>query len=125
MLIQFDSDSAARIGRVVRAVEQQYPRARPLTFGRAFDFGPGLDFGEPPDDSSGCCGGRNDSTSFRIATFSGAWNKNVTKIVTLVRDTSATAVTVNLFANIPEPLGNANCAIARDGTAWYLIAAEC
>jgi hypothetical protein len=120
MLTQFDTDSAARIGRVVRTVEAQFPRARPLTFGATFNFGFGLDFGPGPTLNGGSA-----SKAFRIGQFSGAWNKGNTKTVTLRNDTARTSVAINLFANVPAPTGTAHCAIAREGTAWYLIAAEC
>jgi hypothetical protein len=113
MLTQFDANSAARIGRVVRTVEGQFPRARPLTFAAALGF----DFGSPPDGPA--------FKPFRIGSFSGAWNKGNTKTVTLRNDTARTSVAINLFANVPAPTGTAHCAIAREGTAWYLIAAEC
>lgn len=106
MLTQFDENSAARIGRVVRTVEGQFPRARPLTF----------------SDVVLTADGRK---AFRIGQFSGAWNKGNTKTVTLRNDTARTSVAINLFANVPAPTGTAHCAIAREGTAWYLIAAEC
>jgi hypothetical protein len=118
MLTQFDTDSAARIGRVVRTVESQFPRARPLTFGAV--FGAGLDFG-PPVDGGGGGGG---APEFRIATFSGAWAKGSSKTVTH-KYGSATTSALNLFANVPAPTGTGDCAIARDGTAWFLIAAVC
>jgi hypothetical protein len=120
MLTQFDANSAARIGRVVRTVEGQFPRARPLTFGATFNFGFGLDLGLPPDIGGGG-GGRPE---FRIATFSGAWTKGSSKTVTH-KYGSATASALNLFANVPAPTSSGDCAIARDGTAWFLIAAVC
>jgi hypothetical protein len=107
MLIQFDQGSASRIGRVVRLVEQQVPKTRPLVFDALL--------GTP----------RQNAAVFRIATFTGAWSKDTVKTVTLSAQTAATASALNLFANIPAPTGSASCAIARDGTAWYLIAAEC
>lgn len=105
MLIQFDQGSAARIGRVVRLVEQQVPKTRPLVFDALL--------------------GTPKKAVFRIATFTGAWSKDSLKTVTLSAQAAATASALNLFANIPAPTGSASCAIARDGTAWYLIAAEC
>jgi len=107
MLTQFDTGSATRIGRVVRAVEGQYPRARSLTFGPL------------PD------GGSRPVPVFRICTFSAVWNKGSAKTVTFKYGSTATASAINLFANIPAPTGTAHCAIAREGTAWFLIAAEC
>ena len=71
---------------------------------------------------------RGGAGGFRICTFTGAWNKNATKTVTLrgVTATPNTLAVLNLFANLTGPTsGNLNCAAARDGTAWYLIAAEC
>jgi hypothetical protein len=105
MLTQFDANSAARIGRVVRTVEGQFPRARPLAF--SVEEGGGS------------------RPVFRIATFSGAWNKGDAKTVTVKYGSTATASATNLFANVPAPTGTGDCAIARDGTAWFLIAAEC
>jgi hypothetical protein len=65
--------------------------------------------------------------AFRICTFTGAWSKNATKTVTFKFQTNApnTASATNLFANIATAASSRNCAIAKDGTAWYLIAAEC
>lgn len=63
---------------------------------------------------------------FRICTYTGAWSKNADKTVTF-RGVTATPNTVsvtNIFANVTAT-GTRTCAIAKDGTAWYLIAAEC
>ena len=106
-LTQFDFPSAVRIARVVRAIEQEPRRARPLTFG-AIPSGSGS-------------GGRK---VFKMCTFTGAWSKTSAKTVTF-RDSTATVSAVNLFANIATAASSRNCAIAKDGTAWYLIAAEC
>jgi hypothetical protein len=32
---------------------------------------------------------------------------------------------LNLFAAVPAPASIGDCAIAREGTAWFLIAAVC
>jgi hypothetical protein len=64
-------------------------------------------------------------TVFRICTFTGAWNigeeKNV-RIKYLEGETNTANVT-NLFFPFPPPPENStiDCAIARDGTAWFLI----
>jgi hypothetical protein len=67
------------------------------------------------------------SKVFRICTFTGAWAKTSDKTVTFrgVTSTPNTVSATNLFAAITAPESSGNCAIARDGTAWYLIAAEC
>lgn len=64
---------------------------------------------------------------FRVCTFTGAWTKNTLKAVTFKYQTSTpnTVSSVNLFADVAASTATRNCAIARDGTAWHLIAAEC
>lgn len=64
------------------------------------------------------------SKAFRMATFTGAWSINGEKAVTL-RGSTATLSATNLFAAISTASGARNCAVARDGTAWFLIAAQC
>jgi hypothetical protein len=70
---------------------------------------------------------RGGGGGFRICTFTGAWNINAAKTVTFkgVTTTPNTVAATNLFAGIGTASGSRNCAIAKDGTAWYLIAAEC
>lgn len=107
-LTQFEIGSAQRIARVVRQVEQEPRRARPLTFGAlTFDAVQG-----------------GQQKVFRVGTFTGAWSKNALKTVSLA-NAATTLPAVNLFAAIGSSTAARNCAIAKDGTAWYLIAAEC
>jgi hypothetical protein len=101
--VLFTRPSAERIARVVRIVEQTRPE------GAAFVS---RQLAESPK-----------PRLFRIATFSGSWSKNSNKTVTLTT-TTTTVVATNLFASL-TPTGTVKCAVARDGTAWYLIAAEC
>lgn len=63
---------------------------------------------------------------FRICTFTGSWSKNTDKTVTFKFQTNTpnTVQASNLFAEIGGS-GTRNCAIAKEGTAWFLIAAEC
>ena len=103
MLTQFELSSAQRIARVVRAVEQEPRRAKPLSF-------------SPVLDSRG--------RGVLIGTFTGSWNKNTFNTVSLTNRVG-TLNAVNVFAAIGAAASPRNCAIARDGTAWYLIAAEC
>jgi hypothetical protein len=103
-LTQFDFPSAVRIARVVRAIEQEPRRARPLTFGAVNE--------------------QRQKVVFKMCTFTGAWAKAAAKTVTF-RESTATVSAVNLFANIGTAASSRNCAIAKDGKAWYLIAAEC
>jgi hypothetical protein len=105
--ISFTRSAANRIADAVLVVENQVRD------------GGNLDFGSP-----GPAGPRR---VFRVCTFTGAWAKNSAKVVTFrgVTSTPNTVSATNLFAAIPAPASSGNCAIARDGTAWYLIAAEC
>ncbi len=64
----------------------------------------------------------------RVATFTGAWAVNGTKTVSLIHaePQHTAAVAVNLFAEIPAPSSaGGKCALAVDGTTWYVIAASC
>lgn len=102
--VQFTRESAERIANVVRAAELTPRVGSPLTF-----------------DAIQQSAGRK---VFRMATFTGAWSINTAKTVTL-RGSTATLSATNLFAAISTAADSRNCAIARDGTAWYLIAAQC
>ena len=105
--ISFTRSAANRIADAVLVVENQVRD------------GGNLDFGSP-----GPAGPRR---AFRVCTFTGAWAKTSIKTVTFRNQTTTpnTVSATNLFAAIPAPASSGNCAIARDGTAWYLIAAEC
>lgn len=62
---------------------------------------------------------------FRIATFDGSWNKGTSKTVTF-QSGGATATAVNLFADVNTAADSGvNCAVAKDGAVWFLIASEC
>jgi len=106
----FTRPAAERIARVVRRVEAGDRTENALTFRRV--------------------GGGGDGKVFRVCTFTGAWSINATKTVNFKNQTTTpnTVVAVNLFAAITGVTATStfrNCAIAKDGTAWYLIAAEC
>jgi hypothetical protein len=63
------------------------------------------------------------SKNFRVCTFTGAWSVGSTKTVTF-RGVTATPNTVsvtNLFVPITKTATTGSCAIAKEGTAWYLI----
>lgn len=107
--VDFTRGAAERIARVVRIVETGERDQAPLTF-RKVDTGGG--------------GG---AAAFRICTFTGTWPKETTKVVTYKFQTATpnTAIAMNLFADISVDCGERDCAIAREGTAWFLISAEC
>jgi hypothetical protein len=61
--------------------------------------------------------------TFRVCTFTGAWSINAEKTVTFKNQTATpnTVAAVNLFFPFPAPTSATDCAIAKEGTAWYLI----
>jgi hypothetical protein len=105
----FTRPAAERIARVVRKVEAGDRKENALSFQRV-----------------GGGGGK----VFRVCTFTGAWSINATKTITFrnVTTTPNTVVARNIFAALTGSTSTStlrNCAIAKDGTAWYLIAAQC
>ena len=65
--------------------------------------------------------------AFRICTFTGAWSKADNKTVTFKYQTSTpnTAQALNLFFPLTSTAaGSHTCAIAKEGTAWYLTSVE-
>jgi hypothetical protein len=100
---QFTRESAERIANVVRAAELASPAARPLSFDRV---------------------DTQKQRLFRVCTFTGAWSINDTKTVTFKNQTATpnTVAAMNLFFPVTSTAtGNTDCAIAKEGTAWYLI----
>ena len=98
--VQFTRESSERIARVVRAAELAPTPGTPLTFDPVLMSGSGRKV-------------------FRMGTFTGDWPNGTAKTVTLFGST-ATLSAINLFVGLPYQ-GVRNCAVARDGTAWYLI----
>jgi hypothetical protein len=106
--ITFTKTSAERIGRVVRKVESGDLDQQGFSF-------------KVIAPSAG-------RKIFRMAKFTSSWDKNSSQTVTFLNQTTTpnTALAINLFANVDIATSvTAHCAIARDGTSWYLIAAEC
>jgi hypothetical protein len=64
---------------------------------------------------------------FRICTFTGSWAIDSTKSVRLkyVPGATNTVNAINLFAAIASSTATRDCAIAKEGTAWFLVAARC
>ena len=107
--VNFTRSAAERIANAVRQVEMGDRDGGALQFARPEALG------------------RRDTKTFRMCTFTGAWSKNNAKTVTFlgVTTTPNTVSATNLFAAIGTAASSRNCAIAKDGAAWYLIAAEC
>lgn len=105
--VKFSRGSAQRIAKVVRIVEAGDRNQ------------PGVTFDHPV---------QSQRKVFRVCTFTGTWSKGSSKTVTFKSTTTTpnTAVAQNIFVTVGTTASAAiNCAIAKDGTAWYLIAAEC
>ncbi len=96
--VQFTLESAERIANAVRSVETAPRPTRPLVFDR-------IPEGRMPK-------------AVRMATYTGTWDVGSPKTVTFFSSTN-TAIVQNLF--FPVTIAGGNCAIAKDGTAWYLI----
>jgi hypothetical protein len=65
---------------------------------------------------------------FRMGRFTAVWNIDTSQTVTFrnITTTPNTVVVQNIFANITLGTATASdCAIAKDGGEWYLIAARC
>ena len=105
--VTFTKPAAERIAKVVRAVEGGDRDCGPLTFGARV--------------------GGVSGKVFRICTYTGTWSIGASKTVTFKYQSSTpnTALATNLFAVVGSTAGSRDCAIAKDGTAWFLIAAEC
>jgi hypothetical protein len=100
--VTFTRPAAERIAKVVRAVEGGNRDTAPLVFGARV--------------------GGSSAKIFRVATFAGAWSIGASKVVTFKNQTNTpnTANATNLFWPIPDG-PQRDCAIAKDGTAWYLL----
>ena len=99
--VSFSRPAAQRIAKVVRTVEAGDRNQ------------PGLTFDHPQ------FGGVK---MFRICTFTGSWSIGSTKTVTYkyASSTPNTAVATNLFFPVTSS-ATLDCAIAKDGTAWFLV----
>jgi hypothetical protein len=107
--VDFTRGAAERIARVVRIVEQGDRDGAALRFGKVVESGGG-------------------GKTFRMCRFSSAWSIDTTATLTFrnVTTTPNTVIAHNVFATIGLGTATASdCAIAKDGTAWYLIAARC
>ena len=107
--VTFSRQSAQRIAKVVRTVEAGNRDQ------------PGITFDHPQP------GG---TKVFRLCTFTGSWTIDVQKVVTFLNQTTTpnTVSAYNVFATISGSTATnvfKHVAIAKDGTAWYAIAAEC
>jgi len=102
--ISFTRTSATRIARAVRAVENARPAGQSLEFRTQIIDGK--------------------KKVFHVATFTGSWSIGSAKTVTFKNQTNTpnTVSATNIFFPVTSTAaGNRDCAVAKDGTAWYLI----
>lgn len=107
--VVFDEDSAARIAKAVKWVEQY-----------------SLD--ESNDNNNDTDPGADSSTRRIIrGTFSGEWAKNADATVSFTADNgdTGTKTATNYFADVGESGVTSACCIVLAGSEWLLIAAEC
>ena len=103
--VSFTRPAAERIGKAVRQVEAGDRDLGPIEWGPR--------------------GGGAASKVFRVCTFTGAWAINSAKTVTFrnVTTTPNTVSATNLVYDLPSQ-GELPCGVAKDGTAWYLVAVK-
>jgi len=103
--VSFTRPAAERIGKAVRLVEAGDRDLGPIEWGPR--------------------GGAASGKVFRVCTFTGAWAINSAKTVTFrnVTTTPNTVIATNLIYDLPNQ-GELPCGIAKDGTAWHLIAVK-
>lgn len=100
--VTFTRPAAERIAKVVREVEAGDRDQAGLTFGNR--------------------SGGSSGKVFRVCTFTGAWSIGSTKNVTYKYQSTTpnTAAATNLFFPVTST-ATLDCAIAKDGTAWFLV----
>ena len=102
--VTFTRPAAERIAHVVRTVERSGRDTKGPTWNPRMEGGGGV--------------------VFHIGTFTGAWATSDVKVVTFKYQTTTpnTASVTNLFFPYPD-YGTAakDCAIAKEGTAWFLV----
>lgn len=102
--VKFTRAAGERIGRAVRAVERA---SRPTA---------GLSYGHSVPAAG---------KVFRIAFFgTAAWSIDTSATVTLP-DGTTTVTVQNVFGALGTAAASRQVAIAKDGTAWYMIQARC
>lgn len=66
--------------------------------------------------------------TFRTGTFTGQWGKGSSKSITLTSSPTGTITVMNNFGTVGTTASGAGaqqCAMSKEGSQWYLIAAEC
>ena len=102
--VTFTRPAAERIAHVVRTVERSGRDTKGPTWNPRME------------------GGGGGGVFFHIGTFTGAWAISSVNVVTFKYQTTTpnTASVTNLFWPMPDG-PQRDCAIAKEGTAWYLL----
>jgi hypothetical protein len=100
--VTFTKPAAERIAKAVRSVESGDRSSSGPTWGARL--------------------GGDATKAFRVCTFTGSWSINTSKTVTFKYQTATpnTVSATNLFFPI-DGTSTRDCAIAKDGTAWFLV----
>ena len=103
--VTFTRPAAERIAHVVRTVERSGRDTKGPTWNPRME------------------GGGGGSAVFHIATFTGGWQINQSRIVTFKYQatTPNTATVLNLFFDYKANEELRDCAIAKEGNAWFLV----
>lgn len=111
--VNFTQPAAERIAKVVRLVEQGNRDSSGIAWNPRME------------------GGRGGGKVFRVATFTGDWDKNSSKTVTFKNQTTTpnTVSASNLLFDVAgPPTSGASttkvCIVGKEGTAWYFVNAE-
>lgn len=101
---QFAFESAARIARVVRTVENAVPRGTPL------EFNPVI---------------ATQSRVLRLGYYSGSWGVNESKVVTINQsDRTLTAENVTYYLPVAGTYTARDCIVGKIKGKWYLVQAK-
>jgi hypothetical protein len=102
--VNFDPNAAIRIYNAVRKVEAGDRDQKPLTFRRVVESG-------------------RSSRTFRLAVFTGEWNRETLRTVSFYNQTSTpnTVMAWNPIFPCINSNNNPGVLIAKDGTSWYVV----
>lgn len=105
--VRFDRGSADRIAGVVSKVERMATPAAALSFEHPIPGAMGK--------------------VFRIGTYTGSWPKDTSKTITPIYGSTATISAYNHFVDLQHGTCTSvsyKCAVAKEGTGWYLVQPE-
>jgi hypothetical protein len=100
--------------------------------GRGTGGAPGLVLGKGPDIGGGPGTAlyviSPPPSTFRTGTFTGQWTKGSSRSIALTTAPTGTITVINNFGTVGSTASSSstkNCAMSKEGSQWYLVAAEC